>query len=264
MRENSHSPYDGVSNPKSSAAMTRRRRRFRPFILLLDLVIVAMVLTGLYLIFEPYYVHWMQDQTSNALLDEFDHGDGKLVIDPDKFVVPGEDDENILAETTPEETTAPSDGTTAEPAATPTPVPDEVVITAIGRIKIPVIDVNRPILEGATVYTLRYGIGHYTHSAGLGQPGLCILLGHRSYTYGRNFNRLGEVTLGDKIVIDTKEYRYTYKVSRIVTVLPNDLMAEFNAHVEGSQIMLVTCTPIRVATHRLLVQGILIKTEIIN
>jgi len=252
---------------------SRRSKRLRVQNTVLIILIAAMTVTGLYLILEPVYVHWMQDRIGNELLDNFESGDGTIVIDPNAFEVPGEEDDYLVEETEPTlttgQTTTSGNETTGESAATsettaqptPTTAPEKVTITAIGRIKIPVIDVNLPIAEGATKYTLRYAIGRYTYSAGLGEPGLGILLGHRSYTYGRMFNRMGEVSIGDKIIIETKKFRYTYEIDRIDIVLPENLTPEFYAQYDTSRIMLITCDPVRIASHRMLVKAGLVKTE---
>jgi len=257
--------------PKRDNSPRSKRLRIQNAVLII--LIAAMTVTGLYLILEPVYVHWMQDRIGDELLDNFESGDGTVVIDPNAYAVSGEDDDYLVEETEPTltseqptttvtesvSTSATTSETTAKP--TPTAAPEQITITAIGRIKIPKINVNLPIAEGATKYTLRYAIGHYTYSVGLGEPGLSILLGHRSYTYGRMFNRMGEVSTGDKIIIETKKFRYTYEIDRIDIVLPENLTPEFYAQYDTSRIMLITCDPIRIASHRMLVKAGLIKTE---
>jgi len=236
------------------------KKKRRPLIIMLDIVIIALLISGLFLILKPMYIHFQQDRLTGDLLDSYEQGEGTIVIDPSAWAVEGEDDEFFDAVES-FGTTNPSETDSHAINQTPTPEPKKIVVTAIGRIKIPVINLSMPIAEGATRYNLRVAIGHYRNSAGLGQTGNSIFLGHRMYTYGRHFNRLGEVKIGDQIIIEDKENRYTYEVDRIDTVLPVKLIEEFNAKVDGSRIMLVTCTPVRVASHRLLVKGKLIKTE---
>ncbi len=83
-----------------------------------------------------------------------------------------------------------------------------------------------PIAEGANLHNLRVAIGHYTNSPSAGEPGVAIYLGHRSYTYGRHFNRMDEVKIGETIIIETKTTRYTYEVDQIDVVEPDDLLYE--------------------------------------
>lgn len=255
------------------------RKKRKPVLVMLDLLIVVLALTGLALILKPIINHRQQDQVSQELLDNFYHGDGTVTFDPNQLVVDGEDieyfndfDDYETAPTTTQPTdttytTQPGGPTKPSPDLSPTPVPtstkapEKVVVRAIGRIEIPDINVNMPIAEGTSKYNLRVAIGHYTPSAPLGQAGRSVLLGHRMYTYGRHFNRLGEMKIGDTIIIENKQYRYTYTVDKIDRILPYDLLKEIYAPVSGSRIMLVTCDPIRVASHRLLVRGELTKTE---
>jgi sortase A len=81
------------------------------------------------------------------------------------------------------------------------------------------------------------------------------------YTYGRHFNRLGEVGQGDTIVLEDKTNRYTYLVEENVAILPKDLPAAMTVSTSEARLLLVTCTPVRVASHRMLVKAYLIKTE---
>jgi sortase A len=250
-----------------------RRRRRRPILYVVDVLILAMAVTGIYLIARPTIVHMQQDQLSSQLLEmlstatDDDETEATILLDPNALIVDGEDLEYVEAYedfSTSQSTTldpANSDPTASGPTAAPTAAPAKVVVKAIGRIQIPRISLTMPIAEGATIYNLRVAIGHYTPSAPLGQPGRTVLFGHRMYTYGRHFNRLNEMEVGDTIVIEDKKNRYTYTVDQIDRILPADLLKEIYAPVTGSRIMLVTCDPIRVASHRLLVKGVLTATE---
>jgi sortase A len=256
------------------------RKKKKPVMILLDLLIVAMALAGIGLIVQPMIVHWQQDRFTRQLNDSFDQGDGTISFFPDQLVVAGEDVEYFsdfdgyeTDLTQPAETTATTPGetgtngtvpdatgeTTAQPTATPRP--ERIVVQAIGRIEIPRIKLSMPIAAGATNYNLRVAIGHYTPTADFGANGRSVLFGHRMYTYGRHFNRLGEMEIGDTIIVEDKTHRYTYTVDQIDRILPVDLLKEIYAPADGSRIMLVTCDPIRVASHRLLVHGELTGTE---
>lgn len=260
-----------IANNPDAKVIENKPRKKKPVLWVLDGLILIMAVIGIGLIVQPMIVHWQQDRASQHLIENFEEGDGTIVFDPDELVVEGEDVEYFNEM---EETEAPpsnpvnniteeSSGSAGNesPSKTPTPAPDKVVVKAIGRIKIPKIKVDMPVAEGATKYNLRVAAGHYTPSAGLGQEGLTVLFGHRMYTHGRHFNRLGEVQIGDLIIIEDEQYRYTYTVDRIDRVKPEDLFDRLYDPGEGCRIMLVTCDPVRVASHRLLVYGTLTKTE---
>ena len=257
---------------KDTQQKTGKKRK--PVMVLLDLLIVVLAVIGIGLIIQPRIVHWQQDRFTRQLIDNYEQGDGTITFSPDQLVVAGEDIEYFndfggyetdLTEpgATSEPTGAASEPSGTEPSAeaTPAPKPERVVVQAIARIEIPRIKLNMPVAEGATNYNLRVAIGHYTPSARLGEAGRSVLFGHRMYTYGRHFNRLGEMEAGDTIIIETKTHRYTYTVDRIDRILPAELLSQIYAPADGTRIMLVTCDPIRVASHRLLVHGTLTRTD---
>lgn len=134
-------------------------------------------------------------------------------------------------------------------------LPDEVVLTYVGVIKIESVDIEIPIWDSTSVVALRYGAGKYEQSSYPGEGGNCTILGHRMRAEGLLFHSLGEVKLDDVIRItltDGKEM--VYIVDKIITILPEELenyiMADSS---DTEQLTLVTCTPMGNPTHRLLV-----------
>lgn len=148
----------------------------------------------------------------------------------------------------------PADAVIEQPAPPePAPVPvDES--KPVGEILIPKIKVKLPVMYGATQANMKVGAGWMKETTPIGQGGNTAIAAHRSYTRGRFFNRLNEVALGDEITIiaDGKEYKYS--VYNIVVVEPTDVSVLRGKRSE-QVITLITCTPIRVATHRLIVQA---------
>lgn len=129
----------------------------------------------------------------------------------------------------------------------------------IGILSIPKIDLNVTMAQGIDNETLKYSVGHFEESAMPGEVGNCCLVGHRSYTYGEYFNRLDEIEVGDTLLVKTDNNIYTYKVNEIKIVEPEEVSV-LDQH-DKKEITLITCTPIRIATHRLIVKGNLIKVE---
>ena len=101
--------------------------------------------------------------------------------------------------------------------------------------------------------TLKYAVGHYPESALPGNKGNCSIAGHRSYTYSEYFNRLDEVKLNDEIIIRTTRGEFKYKVNDIKVVLPTEVSVLDNT--PDATLTLITCTPVRVATHRLIIKA---------
>jgi sortase A len=123
----------------------------------------------------------------------------------------------------------------------------------VGIITIPKIELKAAIGEGIDTETLKYAVGHFTGTPLPEGKGNFCIAGHRSYTYGEFFNRLDELEVGDEIIIQTNVSQYKYCVYEKKVVEPNEISVLDNTN--SSIITLVTCTPIRVATHRLIVKG---------
>lgn len=130
----------------------------------------------------------------------------------------------------------------------------------IGILSIPKIGARLPVTAGVSEGQLKISEGWGMQTARIGSVGNAVVAGHRSYTYGRHFNRLGELETGDKIfytAADGTEMGFT--VSEILTVSPDD-PAVFAAPPKGaSQLTLYTCTPVKIATHRLVVRALRVE-----
>lgn len=135
--------------------------------------------------------------------------------------------------------------------------PEKDVNGTIGIMTIPKIDLKVALSEGVDMATLKYAVGHFPGTAMPGQKGNFCVAGHRSYTYNEAFNRLDEVKIGDEIITKTTKGEFKYKVNEIKVVEPSQTSVLDKT--DDATITLVTCTPIRVATHRLIVKGKLEK-----
>lgn len=128
----------------------------------------------------------------------------------------------------------------------------------IGILTIPKIGAKLPVTAGVTEEQLKISEGWVMQTASIGSAGNAVVAGHCSYTWGRHFNRLDELEAGDEILF-TKKGGETMRfvVSETLTVEPDD-PAVFAAPSAGlAQLTLYTCTPVRTATHRLIVRALL-------
>ncbi|KGP89850.1 sortase [Pontibacillus chungwhensis BH030062] len=128
----------------------------------------------------------------------------------------------------------------------------------LGTLEIKKINVKLPILQGATQEHLEYGIGQLMGDSQIGAAGNVALAAHRGYTYGRLFNRLDELRVGDELIATTSKGAYRYHVIDTFLVLPNDLSV-LEEDGKESFITLITCHPIKDPTHRLIVQAVLVN-----
>lgn len=127
-------------------------------------------------------------------------------------------------------------------------------IKPLGMLEIEKIALKLPVLRGGSMLNLKIGAGLLENTAEIGAPGNTVLTAHRSYTYGRFFNRLDEVEIGDEIVITAGEETYRYTVYNKVIVEPDDTSVTRGSK-EEKILTLITCHPIHNATHRLVVQA---------
>lgn len=126
----------------------------------------------------------------------------------------------------------------------------------MARIKIPSIDLDLPVYHGTSDETLLKGIGHLEGTSlpvgGVGQR--TVLTGHRGLADATMFTNLNKVKMEDTFTIETFGEVLTYKVTDIKVVEPEDTEAlRFDPNKDLAT--LVTCTPLGINTHRILVTG---------
>jgi sortase A len=137
--------------------------------------------------------------------------------------------------------------------STPNVRPNSQDIKAMAVMVIPKINLTVAVAEGTDEETLKYAVGHFEGTALPGGKGNFAVAGHRSYTYSEYFNRADELQPGDEIIVRTKNGEFTYIVYEQRVVEPTEISVLDST--KGATITLVTCTPIRVATHRLIIKG---------
>lgn len=127
----------------------------------------------------------------------------------------------------------------------------------MATVEIPSIGVDLPVRHGADSGVLAEGLGHL-HGTSLPVGGASthtVITGHTGVADKSLFTRLTELREGDVFYLKSPAGRtLAYKVYDIRTVEPDDLSS---LRVERGRDLatLVTCTPIFLNTHRLLVTG---------
>lgn len=127
-----------------------------------------------------------------------------------------------------------------------------------GILHINKIDLQLPILHGVTKNNMKTSVASIINTGEAGMVGNYAIAGHRNRTYGRNFNRLDEVELGDKIQIDSGEEIFEYTVTEKLRVKPEEVWV-LEANGEDKEMTLVTCDPMINPTHRLIIKGKIIE-----
>lgn len=124
----------------------------------------------------------------------------------------------------------------------------------MGRIKIPSIKADLPIYHGTTDDVLASGVGHLQGSAlPVGGEGMhSVLTAHRGLATAELFTHLDEVKLGDTFTLEIFGEVLSYEVFETQVVRPEDTQT-LNPIRGRDFVTLVTCTPLGINTHRILV-----------
>lgn len=196
---------------------------------------VVCLVFGVLLILRPQVKVSERRGAIDGILAAMQGGQTQISVDPDALKIAGEPDPVGLD--TEYET-------------------EDGILTLVGELKIDAIDLHLPILEGMTELQIRYGAGWLPQSAEVGEPGSCILFGHRMLEYGDLFNRFGELEAGDKVeMIRTDGETVSYTVREIIIYYTWQLPDVLFTYPEKDENLLarVTCDPIETAANRMIV-----------
>lgn len=239
---------------------TRQRRKRKRTIMILAAVTLIAAAFSVWLAIKPRMEKQKELDSQNELLESIQRGDGVIV--PEELSIDEPVDFYDGGEDAPPEEIAVLLPMLAATGNSDAPGPDAPLtgmVNGIGILTIGKIDLKLPVSEGVKSAQLKISVGHVPQTAAIGDMGNAVIAGHRSYEYGKHFNRLGEMEKGDFIQyrsIGGKDMEFI--VDEILEVLPGDPTA-FAQTADKAQITLYTCTPIRKATHRLLVRATRVK-----
>lgn len=106
-----------------------------------------------------------------------------------------------------------------------------------GKVIIPLLDRELPLIHGTDSDELARGVGHYIGTAMPGEKDNSVIAGHRDTV----FRDLGELGIGDQVIIETAEGTFTYEITggRIVE---SDDRTVIVPH-EDAILTLITCYP---------------------
>jgi LPXTG-site transpeptidase (sortase) family protein len=110
------------------------------------------------------------------------------------------------------------------------------------RIVIPEINIDAVVVQGMSDAALRRGPGHDPRSVLPGQPGNCVIAGHRN-VFGAWFANLDRLWAGSVIELHTPGQTFTYHVLSSVEVSETDTSVLKNdPHDPTPRLTLITCT----------------------
>ena len=126
----------------------------------------------------------------------------------------------------------------------------------IGTIRVPSIDVELPIYAGTNEEILQKGAGHLegTSLPIGGESSHTVITAHSGLPSARLFTDLNKVKIGNKFYVDNIAGTMAYEVDHIDVIDPSDF-SQLLVVPGKDYATLLTCTPIMINTHRLIVRG---------
>lgn len=126
----------------------------------------------------------------------------------------------------------------------------------MARVKIPGIDVDLPIYHGTSEATLLRGAGHLegSHLPVGGAGTRTVITAHRGLANSTMFTNLNEVKDGDTFTIEVLGDVFVYEVFDVQVIDPND-SGSLRAVPGEDLATLITCTPLGINSHRIVVTG---------
>lgn len=125
-----------------------------------------------------------------------------------------------------------------------------------GYLEIPKINEKLPIYLGATKENLAKGVAQIEKTSlpvgGVGTNS--VIAGHRGFSYRAVFRYLDKLEKGDRFYLHIYGKILTYEVTGQEIIKPNQT-EKLEIDSEKDQVTLLTCTPYRVSTHRLLIHS---------
>ena len=119
---------------------------------------------------------------------------------------------------------------------------------AIGRLRIPSIDLDVVAVQGTDTASLQKGPGHYPQTPFPGQGGTSAFAGHRT-TYLAPFRHLDQLKRGDEIEIEMPYANFAYRVQK--TRVVDDSAVDIIHKVGYERLVLTACHPLYSAAQRI-------------
>ncbi|MDU6175612.1 MAG: class D sortase [Clostridium perfringens] len=125
----------------------------------------------------------------------------------------------------------------------------------IGILNIPKINLEIGIIEGVSYEDIKYVVGHFPGSPMPGEKGNFSIAGHRISYFGQAFKDIDKLEKEDKVKVTYNGKEYTYEVTDMYEVTPNE--TEALNPTKDATITIVTCTTD--AKNRVIVKGKLVE-----
>ncbi|RKQ84573.1 sortase A [Mycolicibacterium mucogenicum 261Sha1.1M5] len=126
----------------------------------------------------------------------------------------------------------------------------------MARIRIPSIGVDLPVYHGTSDETLLRGAGHLEGShlpvGGLGTRS--VITAHRGLANSTMFTNLDQLRAGETFSVEVMGEVFTYQIFEVEVIEPTET-SSLRAQTDKDLVTLITCTPLGVNSHRIVVTG---------
>ena len=216
-------------------------------------IIAIMLLIGVGFFIYPDVASWWNGRTQRGIVVEFDEYVAQMQIDERAAILQQARDYNA----------ARPEISISDPFADAADLPHTYTETlnvggVMARVVIPAINVNLPIFHGTSSYVLDRAAGHLhgTHMPIGGYGTHSVVTAHSGLSNARMFTDLlsDQVGHGTLFYIVVMGERLLYEVDDIRAVLPHEVDS-LRVYPGRDLVTLITCTPLTVNSHRLLVRG---------
>ena len=127
-----------------------------------------------------------------------------------------------------------------------------------GSLTMPTLEQKFSIVQGTSDKELKMGVCHFVESALPGEDNNCVISGHRDTV----FTKVGELQVGDALIVETSVGIFTYEVTGTKIVEKDD--DTIIVPTDTGKLTLTTCYPFRFlgdAPQRYIVIADLVKKE---
>lgn len=223
-----------------------------------QLQFLGVALLGLLVLLYPMTAHWFSQFNQSDLLGLYRVEIDQATLEEREAILERarEYNTNLNAGAAFDPFTQGLSGTESEPYREYLRQLEGVPTGVMGRVVIPEISVDMPIYHGTSEETLMKGVGHlYGTALPVGGEGThSVLTAHSGLAEHRMFTDLPDLNIGDTFTVETYGEQVHYQIMEMTEVLPHEtetLIPDSNRDL----MTLITCTPIGVNTHRMLVTG---------
>ena len=216
-----------------------------------DCMFLVVAVIGVALLVYPFYSYYKLGKSQEMQIEKYTSKVGQMSEDEKKKILKTYEEKNGNNSENISEDPFNKSNSVSSIDLVKAQLPDVIAI-----LEIPKINLKVQVYPTTNEMVLREGIGVLDGtSLPIGGDGNhSVLTGHSGLSLENMFTNLHELELGDHFYINILGEVHAYEVDRIQTVLPDDT-SHFEKELDKDYITLVTCTPLGVNSHRLLVRG---------